>query len=1042
MRVVDTYARKAGTEMLSLIFLSFRMVLVAFIALACVSCSLFPKKELSGTAEERPKVAQGIIASLNSFNASLESLYTSIARGLDESVLSKLDQFIVDGSQKSQVTTEQVAYIKIGLDILVDLRAARVPPAEFEHALDSLRTTLVLFNLQTLQYIQIVGRTQLPSGASLTDALSSSENTLALSLSTVADIARRAGIDAKNDVSFEVSELVKKKVSAFEQLLSTMKPEAFLYLQPYLTSALKIEKPFGESMGIEAQQLFALAIAENGLLLAGALQTQRDGGQIDNNSYINTLKLWSVEIQSKSEIAANSGVIPVLGSIPDKAPSLIEGTGGLPEGNEGWEFVLVEKPTLGNVDLSKNPPEYTPTETLGFSIDRYGFRACLKIIPAFCTSSFSVVVQTPVKPWTINIKTSQGVPTQFRRGDTIVCSAELQSATQTPIFRWTLIRTEPSFSAEVTQWQVQPGQLSVPNSITPGGSELDVREGDKITCEVAARDSKGLQSPYSAPSLATMYAVNSAASDIYLAQNNAAFDENIVDRLGDAIPTITDSIDLIVDDLDPNSDPFLEIVDCDGQGVVDCPFVVEQHADNIPNQSGRYTARIKRRASKILNYELKSFYDLLFKVVDGNEQLLKTLRLNVSDRNELVTDVTPAQITIAEGSNVEEKLSTIDVDCELESQCQASGYTYAFAQEDCPACTYFEITGENNRFLKNKINLDYEDLFATVEADSRYGTVDAAERVVTLNVKMIVTENTSESEYNHGEFQRTISVIVEDTNEKPTKISFSRSLEIPLGGDDFSLNENTPNTTVLGELSIEDPDLEENPDAVMYTMTLVSPGISGKEILKISGRKIEIGSDTNFEEFEEFADSGVVELTYLITAQDERGETYSESFIFKLMDVNEQPTNVYFSGPGDPSSRFIQGSKSDDRTVVSPNATLSLAGDDPDGDSLSFEIVTVKGVPFDPSSADHPFEIVDSSIRPTRPLNYSEPEDRRWEIKVRARDPGLEYEDQLLEINLIEITPTDIDISENIEPQAIGRFCVNVELDESNPNCIGWVFSI
>ena len=80
MRIAKTHPNDAGTEMIGLNWLSFRMMLVAFIALTCVSCSLFPQKELSGTTEERPKVAQGILTSLNTFNGSLESLYTSVAR--------------------------------------------------------------------------------------------------------------------------------------------------------------------------------------------------------------------------------------------------------------------------------------------------------------------------------------------------------------------------------------------------------------------------------------------------------------------------------------------------------------------------------------------------------------------------------------------------------------------------------------------------------------------------------------------------------------------------------------------------------------------------------------------------------------------------------------------------------------------------------------------------------------------------------------------------------------------------------------------------
>ncbi len=1021
MRIAKTHPNDAGTEMIGLNWLSFRMMLVAFIALTCVSCSLFPQKELSGTTEERPKVAQGILTSLNTFNGSLESLYTSVARGLDENVLSQLDQFVVEGSKKSPEGAEQAVIIKAGLDILVDLKASRVASNEFEQALDSLRTTLVLFNLPTLQYLQVVGRYQLPSSLSLSSNLSSGENTLALSLTTIAAIARRAGIETSSDPAPELSAEVTQKVLLWEQRLSKLKPETFLYLLPYLANALKLETPIEESLRTEAQQIFSLAIAENGLLLASALQTQKDGGQIDLNSFKNTLNEWSTDVQKKSIAAATGASIPVLAEIPDKAPTLNEGTGALPDGNDGWAFALVENPTLGSVDLTKNPPEYTPTVTSGFSIDRYGFHACLKIIPTFCTSSFSVVVQTPVKPWTISVKTSQGIPAQFRRGDVLVCSAELQSTSQSPTYRWTLVRTEPTFSADVTQWQTELGQLQVPNAITPGGSDFDIREDDKITCEVAARDPNGLQSPFSSPSLATMTAVNSPASDIYLVQSGAAFDENIKDQLGNPVATLTNELDIKIDDLDLNSFPQnLTIEDCDGPALAECPFEVQPPTDTVPNQTGHYTASIKRKPEGELNFEQKSFYNLLLKIVDsGAQELIKVVRVDVSDRNDAMTEILPREITESENKKLSQILTVTDEDCPEIASCQSEGYTYTLGGADA---AYFELNG---RVLQSKNNLEFE----------QFDGAALRSPVYTISVTATDAEGNSH--------EQVITVNVTNENEQPESIVAGA---LPL------LIENSASNQVWHTLSITDPDHPVTDpadpaydgsyqDEVTYTLTVTN---SAKRLLVMDGRNIKFGPDPiNYEEFEIIDENGnsSSSLNIMLTATDPGGLSVVANYTVPISDVNENPTNVYFGGSGNPSSRFVQGSKSDNRTVVSPDATLPLVADDPDGDTgLSFEIVSVNGNPYGGPTANQPFEISGASIRPTRVLDYSVVGDQQWTIEVRAQDPGGLYSQPWsLSIKLVEIRLTNNEISENTLPQTIGDFCVNDP--QNGENCSDWVFS-
>lgn len=1019
MCLFKTDPDKAGTEMMGLIWLSFRTVLVAFIALTCVSCSLFPKKELSGSKEERPKVALGILTSLISVNSSLETLYTSVSRGLDESALSKLDKFIVEASEKSNDTREQAELIKSGLDILVDLKSSRVGENEFEEALDSLRTTLVLFNLPTLQFLQLVGRYQLPVGSPLTATLSTADSTLARSLYTFSSIAFRAGLLADDIPARDVPESVRNEAVALELRLTKLKPETFLYLQPYLADAVKIEAPLNESLRDEAQQLFSLAIFKNGLLLVAALQNQKDSGQIDLSSLKKTLDIWSDDVQKKSVAAAIGAPIPTLAVIPDQPPTLAEGTGALPYRSESWEFVLVEIPTLGTVDLNRNPPEYVPTAPNNFSIDRYAFRACLKVIPTFCTSIFTVVVQTPIKPWTLNLKTAKGVSGQFRRGDTLVCIAEIQKPSQRPVYRWTLTRTEPTFSADVTDWETEPGRLFVPNAITlPSGSELDVRESDKISCEVAVRDPNGLQSPFSSPSLATMIATNSPASDIYLTQSESTFeeDENGVppDSSGDltcdanSVPGYM--MKLAIDDLD-SYPATLTIDDCGG--AINCPFEPLLPVQT-KKEDGRYCAYIKHVG--VLNYEKKPFYDLTLRVVDaGTETLSKVVRINVANKNDPITEISPKEITVTENSVLSQILSVHDEDCPLLASCQ-DAYTYTLGGADA---AYFEIDG---RTLKSKDVMNYE------QFEGPAPSLRSPEYTVTITAK--------DSENNA--YTENVTISVADENEAPTGI---------VNGVFPLLYENSVSGQVWHTLSIVDPDHpisdpqdpaydESYQDSVVYTLTMTN---SDKNLLTMSGRNIVFGSDNI--DFEEFEADGSATLSFVVTATDTGGKSVTRGYEVALLDLNENPTNVYFAGNGDPMSRFIQGSKSDDRNSISPEATLPLQADDPDSDnSFTFQISSINGVPYTENSPSQPFVVDGNSIKPTRVLDFSVVSDRHWTIAVKAVDQGgLESGSVSLNVYLIDITLTNNLISENVLPITIGHFCVNDARD--GENCSDWEFS-
>gem|GEM_PF-968667 len=1022
-----------------------RMMLVTFIALTCVSCSLFPKKELSGTVDEKPKAAQNILTTLSAVNSTLDVLYTSVSRGLDASVLESLEYFVIEAAAKKTDRKEQADLVKTGLEILVDLKATKIDTATFSEAILALRRAIIVFDIQTLRYLQDVGRLPVPQAFALRPELFGINNSLARGLFTLAAVVNRAGLEPQNGVLPDVRPETKNQVKELEARLVKLKTETFLSLQPFLADALFVANKVDASADAGLKQTeFAFSAFNNGILLSTALQTQRDSGQIDKASLSNSIQVWSNELKAISTAVATGSGSTSLPTIPETAPKLDAASGSLPVGVGDWVFELVESPSQGSVDLIMNPPVYSPTSPETFSIDRYAFRACFKMIPTFCTASFSVVVQTPVKPWTVNVKTSEGVANQFVRGDELVCAAALESANQTPVYRWSLVGLRSvagslqSKQYDVTAWQLSPGRLKVPNVRTaPSAAEMDVRAGDKIRCEVKARSPNGLESAYTAPTLAVMTALNSAPSDIYLDPSASGFDEQVG---GASVPGVAPQLSVFIDDLDsPDAGSYVSgfrIQGCDGVAPctcaerTPCPFTWLPPSDISTREDGRYEAKLVQAYP--LNFEDTPFLDIPLTAVDtGGQQLTKIVRIPVVNKNDPITAIAPKNSTVAENTVFSKILEVSDEDCPAAAPCQniqgAQGYSYSLLNEG--DAQYFTIDG---RTLKSKAALDFE-LEVEGSTKSHY----------TLTVRATDPQG--------GTFDETLSVNVTNENEAPTGIHFSGT----------TIAENSGEAVEVGTLTTVDPDsatvgsVDADQSQYQYTLTMMG---TTTPYFKISGRKV-IPNNAHPINFEQTS-----QLSFMVTSRDPGGLTFTETFNVSVLDVNEAPTGVSFAARQSFIEKSVQGRDEDNLNATNLNSILRLYGIDPDDDNnltpqetFTFQITQINDIEYDEGNpALHPFKIIGQDLHPQRVLNYSSLMDRVTRVKVKATDQGglpMPVETELV-VKLIEINfknGSEATLLEGEPAKALGDLCVAdghdthcmCVADEEPPKCsTDWNYSL
>ncbi|MFZ9521024.1 MAG: hypothetical protein ACO3A4_11170 [Silvanigrellaceae bacterium] len=1005
-----------------------QLMLVAFIALACVSCSFFPKKELNGTAEERPKLAQDVLTNLSSVNATLEVLYSSVVRGLSESGQKALDLFVVEVAAKKSDPQQQADLIKTGLEIFVDLKSAKVDSTVFVAAINAMRSTILVFDTPALRYVQELGRSNVSSTLNLAPDLLATNNIMARTLFTFAAIVERAGL-APVDGKFPVIRAeTLEKAKQVEDKIVKLQPPLFANFQPYLAAAFNTGTIFEPERNANFEQTdFTLNSVLNGVTLATALQTQKGLGQEITKEVINaSLKDWAAVIQQASIAVADGKEPPPAITIPEKAPTLDPATGALPDGFPDWKFFAVELPLTGTLDLTKNPPVYTPSITFGNS-DSYRFRACQEIVKSYCTEEKLVTINRPLPPWTVTLRTSTGNSAYFTRGVELICEAALRSEEQKPVYTWWLRRLGENQLTDITTRSTQTGRLLL----------NDISTGDRVSCKAFGESPYGLRS-LSPKDSSDLVALNSSPESISLTPIDPDKPyplQETVDSASVTPPGVGNKREIAtvaVDDRDP-SDTIanIEVFDCDGVAIESCPFIIEE------TDSSLKTAKLRLRGP--LDFEHKSNYNLTLKAVDfGGAQLTEKFLLNVINQNDPITGISPTAVTHPENNTLlMTTLTAVDQDCPVNGACQNTDYTYSFEsvaeQGSDQDSGFFEIVGRSLRYK---------------DPDAPGALPDFEKRNPEYNLKIKVTHSSaSESDPADVKFAfQMLKITITDVNEAPSDISLSAN----------QISENQAIGSAIGDFSVTDVDGDDaSSESFSYTMTELAPTSGSFEMV---GENIRTKKIFDYEQLLNVlprdADNGNKPyFQVMLTAKDKRtsGTSYSISKTFKiyLNDVNEAPTSISYS-----KSILPEGvSPSDEITKI------TLTASDPDTTPQDFTFSIVKVSSGGQQLLTHPFVVVKgagiSKLELSRILEYNSttanPNDRSFDVELSVSDAQLSIGSNLsLNILVSRLSLSNVSFDEN-DPAAdadppntpsrktIGSFCVDIA---ESQQCNLWTYAL
>ncbi|MCK5830881.1 MAG: cadherin repeat domain-containing protein, partial [Methylococcales bacterium] len=342
-------------------------------------------------------------------------------------------------------------------------------------------------------------------------------------------------------------------------------------------------------------------------------------------------------------------------------------------------------------------------------------------------------------------------------------------------------------------------------------------------------------------------------------------------------------------------------------------------------------SEIKVKAGVDLNFESDESHDVEVTVTDSEgNTYTRTVSIAVNNLNEDPTDIALSASSVDENSAA----GTVVVNLVSTDEDAGETFTYAIANND-----NFIIEG-NQIKVKSGADLDFE-------------SNESHDVVIT------VTDSAGNT------FSKTVSLAINNLNEKPTDITLSVS----------SVNENSAAGIVVAKLSATDEDSGER-----FSYSMVNNGnfeVVGNQI------KVKDGADLNFES----AESHKVE----ITVTDSAGNTYTETVKLTVNNINEKPTDITLS-----NSAIDENSK--EGTVV---AKLS-ATDEDSGEMFSYSMAN-----------NDNFEIVDSQIKVKAgaDLDFESAEAHKVEITVKDSAGNTYTETVKLSVNNLNEDPTDITLS-------------------------------
>lgn len=322
--------------------------------------------------------------------------------------------------------------------------------------------------------------------------------------------------------------------------------------------------------------------------------------------------------------------------------------------------------------------------------------------------------------------------------------------------------------------------------------------------------------------------------------------------------------------------------------------------------------------SGAINYEDASSLDIIVRVTD-NKGLFHSEMFNVT-----VIDVNdpPTNITLdgSASASIPENSKNVQIDTLLtEDEDQGQNYNYTLMSN--PGGN-FEIRGDK-LFASKNANLDFE-------SSSSYQ----------ITVKSTDNGNPSKS------VQISLVINLQDVNEKPTKIALSNS----------SIQENKPPGTVIGRLTVSDPDRQQS------HVCRLTDSANGK--VGISNNQLTVGSaGVNYEEASSFS--------VKVLCRDTGGLTVEQTFVILVQDVNEKPTSIALSNDK------VQENLQSGTVVGQLNVT------DPDNLKTQVQSISLSISSSDPSQ---PFQIQNNALVTTRVLDYEN--SAQWTISITAKDDG------------------------------------------------------
>ena len=322
--------------------------------------------------------------------------------------------------------------------------------------------------------------------------------------------------------------------------------------------------------------------------------------------------------------------------------------------------------------------------------------------------------------------------------------------------------------------------------------------------------------------------------------------------------------------------------------------------------------------SGAINYEDESSLNVIVRVTD-NKGLFRTELFNVT-----VIDVNdpPTNITLdgSASASIPENSKGVQIDSLItEDEDQGQSFTYTLTSN--PGGN-FEIRGDK-LFASTSANLDYE---SSKRHQITVNSTDNGNPPLSVQISLVIN--------------------LQDVNEKPTKITLSNR----------SVQENKPTGTVIGQLTVSDPDRQQS------HVCSLTDSANGKTAL--SKNQLTVGSTgINYEDAKSF--------NVKVLCRDPGGLTVENTFVIVVQDVNEAPTSIALTNDK------IQENQKYGSVVAQINVT------DPDNVKAQ-----VQSFSFSISSSDpnQPFEIQNNKLVTKRVLDFENT--AQWVVRVTAKDNG------------------------------------------------------